>query len=66
MTSAPKTRSGAASGTIGTARLLGQATGAALAALMLAKAGEHGPVLSLYLGASFAGLAAVLSLLRLI
>jgi MFS transporter, DHA2 family, multidrug resistance protein len=66
MTSAPKTRSGAASGTIGTARLLGQATGAALAALMLAKAGEHGPALSLYLGASFAGLAAVLSLLRLI
>ena len=66
MTSAPKTRSGAASGTISTARLLGQATGAALAALMLAKVGEHGPVLSLYLGASFAGLAAVLSLMRLI
>jgi MFS transporter, DHA2 family, multidrug resistance protein len=64
LTSTPRTRSGAASGTISSARLLGQATGAALAALLLAQAAEYGAVLSLFVGAGFAGLAAVLSLLR--
>ena len=64
LTSTPRTRSGAASGTISSARLLGQATGAALAALLLAHAAEYGAVLSLFVGAGFAGLAAVLSLLR--
>jgi DHA2 family multidrug resistance protein-like MFS transporter len=66
LTSTPRSRSGAASGTISSARLLGQASGAALAALFLAHAGEHGAVLSLFAGAGFAGLAAVLSLLRTI
>ena len=66
LTSAPRTRSGAASGTISSSRLLGQATGAALAALLLAHAAEHGAVLSLFVGAGFAGLAAVLSLLQTI
>ncbi|HVE21065.1 MAG TPA: MFS transporter [Acidocella sp.] len=64
LTAAPRTRSGAASGTISSARLLGQGTGAALAALLLAHAGAQGAVLSLFAGAGFAGLAAVLSLLR--
>jgi DHA2 family multidrug resistance protein-like MFS transporter len=66
LTSAPRARSGAASGTISSARLLGQATGAALAALLLAHAAAHGAVLSLFVGAGFAGLAAILSLLRTI
>lgn len=64
LTAAPRTRSGAASGTISSARLLGQGTGAAVAALLLAHAGAQGAVLSLFAGAGFAGLAAVLSLLR--
>jgi MFS transporter, DHA2 family, multidrug resistance protein len=64
LTSAPRDRSGAASGTISSARLIGQATGAALAALLLAHAAEYGAVLSLFVGAGFSGLAAVLSLLR--
>jgi MFS transporter, DHA2 family, multidrug resistance protein len=66
LTAAPRARTGAASGTISSARLLGQATGAALAALLLAHALAYGAVLSLFVGAGFAGLAAVLSLLRAI
>ncbi|MDR3521812.1 MAG: MFS transporter [Acidocella sp.] len=66
MTSAPKPRSGAASGTIATSRLLGQATGAALAALILAKLGNHGAIVSLDVGAGFAGVSALISLLRLV
>ena len=66
LTSAPRIRSGAAIGTISSARLLGQASGAALAALLLAHVAEYGAVLSLFVGAGFVGLAAVLSLLRTI
>ncbi|MDE8348425.1 MAG: MFS transporter [Acidocella sp.] len=66
MTSAPKPRSGAASGTIATSRLLGQATGAALAALILAKLGNHGAVVALDVGAGFAGVSALISMLRLV
>ncbi len=65
MTSAPKPRSGAASGTIATSRLLGQAMGAALAAVMLAKLGQQGAVMSLDIGAGFAAVAAIISLSRL-
>ncbi|MBP0623962.1 MFS transporter [Cupriavidus consociatus] len=66
MASAPRERSGGASGVIATARLLGQATGAALVALCFGIGGTHGPGLALALGAAFAGVAAVASWLRLV
>ena len=47
MSSAPRERSGGASGVIATARLLGQATGAALVAASFGIAGRHGPTLAL-------------------
>jgi DHA2 family multidrug resistance protein-like MFS transporter len=65
MASAPPERSGGASGIIATARLCGQATGAALVALSFGLAGRHGPTLALTLGALFAGAASVASGLRL-
>src|SRR5690606_15206573 len=42
ITSAPRSRSGAASGLLGTARLLGQSLGAALTAFLLASSGIAG------------------------
>ncbi|WP_443111514.1 MFS transporter [Burkholderia sp. FERM BP-3421] len=65
MASAPPERSGGASGIIATARLIGQATGAALVALSFGLAGRHGSTLALTLGALFAGAASVASGLRL-
>jgi DHA2 family multidrug resistance protein-like MFS transporter len=65
MSSAPPERSGGASGIIGTARLLGQTTGAALVALCFGIAGRHGPTLALACGAVFAGAGCVASGLRL-
>jgi DHA2 family multidrug resistance protein-like MFS transporter len=62
---APRERSGGASGMLGTARLLGQTTGAALVALIFARSAEHGETVSLYVGAAFALLAAGVSSLRL-
>jgi DHA2 family multidrug resistance protein-like MFS transporter len=64
ITAAPKQRSGAASGMLGTARLLGQATGAALVALSLARFPRDGADLALWLAAGFAAVASVLSILR--
>lgn len=66
MTSAPRERASGASGTIATARLIGQATGAALVALSFGISGEHGPVLALAIGAGFAAVGSVSSGLRLI
>src|SRR5262249_765038 len=65
MTSAPPQRSGSASGIIATARLVGQTTGAAFAALCFGLVGRDGAVLALALGAGFAGLGSVMSFLRL-
>ena len=65
MSSAPPERSGGASGTVATSRLLGQSTGAALVALCFGIAGDGGPALALALAAGFAGLASGVSLLRL-
>jgi DHA2 family multidrug resistance protein-like MFS transporter len=62
---APRERSGGASGMLGTARLLGQTTGAALVALFLARWPANGTQVSLFAGVGFALLGAVLSLLRL-
>ena len=62
---APRERSGGASGMLGTARLLGQTTGAALVALFLARNPADGTQISLLAGAGFALLGAALSMLRL-
>jgi DHA2 family multidrug resistance protein-like MFS transporter len=66
MASAPRERSGGASGIIATARLLGQTTGAALVALSFGIAGRHGPTLALCAGAVYAGAASIVSGLRLL
>ncbi len=62
---APRERSGGASGLLGTARLLGQTTGAALVALLLAQSLRHGTTLALLVGTGFALAGAALSALRL-
>jgi DHA2 family multidrug resistance protein-like MFS transporter len=62
---APRERSGGASGMLGTARLLGQTTGAALVALFLARFPEEGTQVSLLAGVGFALAGATLSMLRL-
>ncbi|VVE66525.1 multidrug MFS transporter [Pandoraea captiosa] len=67
MGSVPRTRSGAASGVLGIARILGQAVGAILVALHLRVLGPvMGPNFALWVGAGFAGAAAVASVLRLV
>jgi DHA2 family multidrug resistance protein-like MFS transporter len=65
MSSAPTHRSGSASGIVATARLIGQTTGAALAALCFSLADRNGAVLALALGAGFAAVGSVMSFLRL-
>ncbi|HEY1720940.1 MAG TPA: MFS transporter [Magnetospirillaceae bacterium] len=65
MTSAPRERAGAASGMIPTARLLGQALGAALVAACFTAFGDIGAITALWIGCGFAGAAGVASLLRL-
>jgi DHA2 family multidrug resistance protein-like MFS transporter len=65
MSSAPPDRSGGASGIVATARLTGQTIGAALAALCFGLAGREGATLALALGAGFAALGSVMSVLRL-
>jgi len=65
MSSAPPHRSGSASGIVATARLIGQTTGAALAALCFGLAAHGGAALALALGVGFAGLGSLMSFLRL-
>jgi DHA2 family multidrug resistance protein-like MFS transporter len=62
--SAPRERSGAASGMLGTARLTGQTIGAALVALLLGRLGLAGATTALLVGAGFAILAAIVSVSR--
>jgi DHA2 family multidrug resistance protein-like MFS transporter len=62
---APRERSGGASGMLGTARLLGQTTGAALVAMLLARYPDEGTRYALLVGVGFAILGATLSTLRL-
>lgn len=66
ITSAPRHRSGGASGMLGTARLLGQTTGAALVALMFSLFADRATLWSLGLAAGIALLAAGVSYLRLV
>ena len=65
MASAPPERAGGASGVIAMARLLGQASGAALVALCFGLGGAHGATWALWLGAGTATLAASTSTARL-
>jgi DHA2 family multidrug resistance protein-like MFS transporter len=65
MSSAPPGRSGGASGIVATARLIGQTSGAALAALCFGLVGREGATTALVLGAAFAALGGVMSMLRL-
>lgn len=65
MGSAPPHRSGSASGIVATARLTGQATGAALVAFCLTISHVRGPWYALGLAATFAFVASVASFSRL-
>lgn len=64
VSSAPGHRSGGASGMLGTARLLGQSSGAALVALLFNLAGNSGTHTALLLAGSLAVIAAATSGLR--
>ncbi len=64
--SAPRHRSGGASGMLGTARLLGQTTGAAVVALIFARIAERGPLVCIYVASAIALVAAGVSSLRLL
>jgi DHA2 family multidrug resistance protein-like MFS transporter len=65
VTAAPPERSGGASGMLATARLLGQTTGAALAALVFGLLPQAGARPALFLAAGVAATAAAVSLVRL-
>jgi DHA2 family multidrug resistance protein-like MFS transporter len=65
LSSAPRERSGGASGMLGTARLTGQTLGAALVALIFGIAPVTGPTAALYAAAGFAAVAAAVSTLRI-
>jgi DHA2 family multidrug resistance protein-like MFS transporter len=65
ISSAPPRRSGGASGMLGTARLLGQTTGAALVALVFSALPADGMGVALFLAAAIAAVAAAVSCLRL-
>ena len=65
ISSAPKERSGGASGMLGTARLLGQTSGAALVALMFRLFPGDSMNASLYLGCGVAVVAAIVSMMRI-
>jgi Arabinose efflux permease len=65
VSSAPRNRSGGASGMLGTARLVGQSMGAALVALMLNLFNDGGTHASLVLAGIFASVAAVVSMARM-
>ncbi|ACS87291.1 MFS transporter [Musicola paradisiaca] len=61
VSAAPRHRSGGASGILGTARLVGQTTGAALVALMFNFFGSYGTHAALLAAGSFAAVAAMIS-----
>ncbi|MFS2225560.1 MFS transporter [Pantoea sp. B65] len=65
ISSAPRNRSGGASGMLGTARLLGQTSGAALVALMFNLFGNHGTHVALMLAGCFSSIAAMVSMMRM-
>ncbi len=64
VSAAPRQRSGGASGMLGTARLVGQTTGAALVALVFNQFTTHGTHICLLVAGVLAAIAAGISLLR--
>lgn len=64
LSSAPRNRSGGASGMLGTARLSGQTLGASIVAIIFALAPHGGSVIALEVAALFSAVATVISLLR--
>jgi DHA2 family multidrug resistance protein-like MFS transporter len=66
LSSAPRARSGAAGGMLGTARLLGQTLGAAGVAILFRAYAERGANIALFIAAGMALTAAVVSSLRLV
>lgn len=65
LSAAPRSRSAGASGMLGTARLMGQALGASLVALVFHLAAARGPTLALHVAAAIAGAAMLVSASRL-
>lgn len=65
MSDAPPARSGSASGIASIVRLLGQSTGVALVAACFVFSKTLGPALASMLGAAFAGIASIVSILRM-
>jgi len=66
ITSAPRSRTGGASGMQATARLMGQTTGAAVVALVFGVVATHGPLVTLLVSSTIAGVAACVSFLRMV
>ncbi|RKK05916.1 MFS transporter [Pseudoroseomonas wenyumeiae] len=66
MASAPRERSGGASGIVATSRLLGQAIGAALVALCLSASPAGGALMAVWVGCCIAILGSLMSLSRLL
>jgi MFS transporter, DHA2 family, multidrug resistance protein len=64
--SAPRERTGGASGIMSTSRLLGQSVGAALVALAFGLAGANGTMTAIAMAAGFSALASMVSMLRLL
>jgi DHA2 family multidrug resistance protein-like MFS transporter len=64
LSSAPRERSGGASGMLATARLLGQTTGAAMVSLLFGLYSDKAVALAILSGAAVAGVAALVSFLR--
>ena len=65
ISAAPRERSGGASGALGTARLLGQTTGAAIVALLFSRLPHAATTVALFLATGFALVAACVSAARL-
>jgi DHA2 family multidrug resistance protein-like MFS transporter len=65
MSAVPPSRSGSASGIVGTSRMLGQSLGSALVAAWFAVSAARGPELSLWCGGAFAAVACLVSIARL-
>jgi DHA2 family multidrug resistance protein-like MFS transporter len=66
ISSAPRSRSGAASGMLGTARLTGQTLGAAGVAILFSSYADKGANIALLVAAGIAFTAAIVSMTRLI
>jgi DHA2 family multidrug resistance protein-like MFS transporter len=64
ITSAPRERSGGASGMLSTARLFGQSIGAALAAIIFGLTASYNLLLTMGIAAAFAFIASIVSIWR--